>query len=196
MCNNNPKTISETIQEIRSGNLNPKLIDKETRKQCVEYLCSQGMTDTDIAEFFKVHDKTIKRDKALIRQENSINSDPRHTGIIAGIAFKELITSITNLRRHSRNKNAQISDKIEIEKTISSIVSDAIKNFQSLGIICQGSHNATTDKNDQFNNKADLNMLQDEISRLIGIEQKDLPIINAKIINNEDKNGSKGTPKC
>ena len=60
------------LQQLKDGALDPKLIDKDTRRQLVAVLYSEYYTIYQVAQIFDCSEKTIQRDLAHIRKQNAL----------------------------------------------------------------------------------------------------------------------------
>lgn len=67
------KPILSTIQDIKSGVIDPKKLDKDIRRQIVEALLFEGYNIPQIAQVLNRSEKTIRRDIALIRNNNALS---------------------------------------------------------------------------------------------------------------------------
>jgi len=66
------KPILSLLQDIKSGVIDPRDIEKELRQQIVEVLLLEGTMVPQIAQILKVSDKTIRRDTLDIKERNAL----------------------------------------------------------------------------------------------------------------------------
>ena len=78
-----PLGVIEIITRVKQGLTDPKSLDPGDRRQCAAYLFGEGMSTPEIARLLKVTERTIRRDREQIREEQSIARDPRLAGRIA-----------------------------------------------------------------------------------------------------------------
>ena len=115
--------VLDTLRMIREGFMNPGDISIRDRRICVAYLRSEGYTQQEICEIFKVHRHTIIRDEKAIRKEYAKLVDDIEVKSTAG----ELIAHARHLTaRAIREKNYALAWKIQRE---------LISDLQSLGYL-------------------------------------------------------------
>ncbi|MBU1630458.1 MAG: helix-turn-helix domain-containing protein, partial [Candidatus Omnitrophica bacterium] len=115
--NNNKSENSalQLLQDIKSGTTDPKLLDKQTRQQCIETLLGEGYSCSQIAQIFKRSEKTISRDLGDIRQKNSLSPNIQFAKETVGeLATKARIHS-SYLMRLARDKDSPTGSKAEAE---------------------------------------------------------------------------------
>jgi hypothetical protein len=133
--------ISETdstfsvIQRIKSGSLDPKLLDKEHRLLCVEALYLEGVTPMALAELFKVNDRTIRRDMQEIRIRNSLNPNPELVKQIIGDFWLNASAHRNHLMKLARGKDGSVGERAQAEYYASRTTIDIVSVLQSIGYI-------------------------------------------------------------
>ena len=113
----------DTLKMIREGSMEPGDISIQDRRICVDFLRSEGYSQQEICEIFKVHRHTIIRDEKAIRKEYAKLVDEIEVKSTAG----ELIAHARHLTaRAIREKNYALAWKIQRE---------LIGDLQSLGYL-------------------------------------------------------------
>ncbi len=127
--------VLQTIREIKQGTLEPKLLSPEDRRACIGHVFTEGLTVVEIAQLFKVSERTITRDRKVLQEEGAIERDPRLAGQIAGRLSDEADLCIQHIRRATRPKDTPPAVRVEGERVCFSIVSDLTQRLQSLGYL-------------------------------------------------------------
>ena len=131
----NEKPILSIIQDIKSGIIDPKGLDKEMRKQCVEILMLEGYSVSQIAQVVDRAEKTIRRDIAQIRERNSLNPSVDLAKRLIGDLFMKAETHSLFLMRLARNREGSISEKSQSEYLAWKITDELMKLLQTLGYL-------------------------------------------------------------
>ena len=129
----NDQPIVTLIQKIKDGSVEPKLLSKEERRQCVEVLLGEGMNESAIAQVLKRSEKTVRRDLSEIRQ---CNGAVRHIELEKEITGELLVNTRIHhsfLMRVARNKDSSASDKIQAELGAWHVLNEFVERMQSLG---------------------------------------------------------------
>ena len=133
-CGTEERTLS-LLQKIQSGTLDPKLVRPIERRILVGFLMSDGYSATEIAQILKVSDRSVERDKKVIREENAIAPDPKLVEQMVGRLVFEAELSIQRIRKTTRDKDAPASVKIDAEHRCYQIVHDMVLSLQRLGYL-------------------------------------------------------------
>lgn len=99
--------ILETLRGIRSGTLDPRSLDRPTRRLCVEFLFTQGKSVPEVASILKRSERTIFRDLDAIREANAIECDPRLVETFVGELVGEARRVVSELTKMSNNPAVQ-----------------------------------------------------------------------------------------
>ena len=125
----------QLLQEINSGLLDPKLLDKSSRQRCVELLIAEGYTYQHISQVLKVSEKTVSRDVKEIRARNALSPDIQFAKETIGDFFRKALTHHNYLMRLARSKSATNSEKAQSEFLAWRVLRELIERMQSLGYL-------------------------------------------------------------
>lgn len=125
------------IQQIKDGSVEPKSISKDQRQQCVAILCSEGYSESSIAQVLNRSEKTIRRDLADIRSQNALSPDANLARELAGEMLQKARAHQSRLLRISSNKENKAFDRIQAEYAAWRIERELIERLQSLGYMPQ-----------------------------------------------------------
>ncbi len=106
---------SEILIRIKSGLIDPTLLDKSTRQTCVEVLIMEGYAHTLIASLFKMSDRTIRRDLVEIRQRNAVSASPELTKQLVGELIATERSHYASLKQIARIKDAYPDERTRAE---------------------------------------------------------------------------------
>lgn len=123
------------LQKIQSGELTGKGLDPESRRQVVMHLLAEGYSIVDISQILGLSDKTIRRDKRAIQQDNAIVRDPTLVERMVGQLVNEADNSIHRIRKVSRDRETPPSVKVEAERHCYQICSDLFQRLQDVGYL-------------------------------------------------------------
>jgi len=165
-------TVLGTLRRIQSGELSPANISVDTRRAIVEHLSAEGYSVPEMAEILQMNERTIRRDRAAIREANSLDIDPGLTSEMAGALVQEADIVITRTRRAARSKDASASDRIQAEANCWKVRKELIEKLQSLGWLHQEPIEFTGQLSGSLGLAApDPKLLLGQINELIGIAQ-------------------------
>jgi len=142
-----PQSPLSTIQKIKSGQLNPRLLKKQERQLCVEMFLAEGYANIHMAEILRCSTKTIQRDISDVHKRKCISFDKDAITIALGRLNMATIIHRNHLMRLARDKNASVMERVQAECSAFKVMTDAIKIYQSLGLL-----NARMLPNDQVEN--------------------------------------------
>jgi len=131
----NEKPILSLLQQIQTGAVNPKDIDKAVRQQIVEALILEGSSPLQIAQILRVSDKTIRRDISAIRGKNALMPNLELAKRIIGDMMMKADAHRTYLMRVARTQKASVSEKSQAEYLAWKITEEQTKILQSLGYL-------------------------------------------------------------
>ncbi len=123
------------IRQIQSGELSAKGISSEARRACVEHLNADGHSAAAIAEMFRVSVRTIRRDIAEIREERSVQKDPKLVERVVGDLFHEAECTIVRLRRTARDRECPHATQVEAERACWEVKRQLVETLQRLGFL-------------------------------------------------------------
>jgi DNA-binding Lrp family transcriptional regulator len=121
------------IQQIKDGLLNPKLLSKEQRIQCVDILYFELPNEASIAQFLKVSTKTISRDIAEIQERNAMIPNVDFAKKFIGDVFRRAMNHHSALVRIARARETNPAEKILAETAAWRILKELVEKFQTTG---------------------------------------------------------------
>ena len=123
------------IQDINSGLVDPNLLDKTTRQECVAVLIGEGYTHSQIAQIMKRSEKTISRDMVDMRKKNALSPSVEFARETVG----ELVTRARNhasyLMRLAREKDSPTASKAGAEFLAWKVIKELVEKLQTLGYL-------------------------------------------------------------
>lgn len=106
---------SEILIRIKSGLIDPIMLDRSTRQLCVEVLIMEGYAHSSIASLFKMSDRTIRRDLVEIRQRNAVSASPELTKQLVGELIATARNHYASQKQIARTKDAYPDEKSRAE---------------------------------------------------------------------------------
>jgi len=125
----------QLLQEINSGVIDPKIISKESRKQCTELLDAEGYTQQHISQLLRCSEKTVYRDLKEIKVRNALSPDADFAKQLIGDMFKKAMNHHNYLVRLSRIKDASIPEKVISASAAWKVIKELVEKLQSLGYL-------------------------------------------------------------
>ena len=107
--------IVEILIKIKEGALDPSLLTRESRLACVEALVADGYGSSHIASVLKKSDRTIRRDLAEVRANNSVFASPEFSAMIAGELLLMARNQYARLKQIARSKEIPVEEKARVE---------------------------------------------------------------------------------
>jgi DNA-binding transcriptional regulator LsrR (DeoR family) len=129
-----PRTTTQLIRELKAGKIIGKRVPQESRRDCVQWLSLEGLSNAEIADLFDMCDKTIQRDLVVLRKRNAIHPSPQIIAEILGESHLQVQTSIKRLRRVGRDSRTSPADQIAAERAIAESLNNLIKQLHSVGL--------------------------------------------------------------
>jgi len=133
--NDGESSAMQLLQEVNSGITDPKLLDKQSRQRCIEFLVSEGCTYSQIAHVLKCSEKTVGRDLKDIRGRNELAPNVEFAKQLIGEMFQKAMNHHSYLMRLARMKDASISEKMQSEFAAWKVLKELIERLQSLGYL-------------------------------------------------------------
>lgn len=161
----------DLLRRIETGETDPKCIATADRRQLVAYLMGDGYSTAEIAQIFKVGDRTIERDKKAVRESHAIVRDPKFVERMAGWLVNEAHLCIQRTRRAVRGKKVAPAAKVDAEHNCFDIAGGLIQNLQRLGYLPTAAQKVEADLTHHAGVVPDFAALQAEVGRLIEIGQ-------------------------
>lgn len=123
------------IREINSGQMSGANLSAADRRRCVEHLTAEGYSVAEIAEIFKVAERTINRDRDAIKQANSLKFRPELVGEMAGQVVRTAELAMAQLRRLARERDAPAAVRAEASRSMFTICREMVQTLQQLGYL-------------------------------------------------------------
>lgn len=127
--------VLELIGKLKEGVIQGKTLSAPNRRSCVDYLTGEGVSIPEIAQLLGRTERTIQRDRAVIRAQNALSVTPGFVNEVAGEMLRELRGCTERMRRAARDKEAAPSERIDAERACFDITARSIELLQSLGFL-------------------------------------------------------------
>ncbi len=191
------KSIADLIHEIKTGTLDPGVLNKEQRQLCVEALHFDSVSPTAIAQFLKVADRTIRRDMADIRKRNALSPDLELAKQIIGEFLQASRIHRANLMKMARSADASVAERAQAEYYSYMVLADSMVKMQSVGYLPKSADSLiVTQKNEddrpdeklavlsaELADMADLAATPEQASKLLEIKET----VTQETSNEEEK---------
>lgn len=128
-------SVVELIRRIRAHEVSPAELSPEDRRACVEYLMGEGYSVAESAGILKVSDRTVIRDRAMVREANAVEVDPALLPRMVGRLIGEADAAIGRLRRLGRDKETPAQAKVDAERGAWGIARELVATLQRLGYL-------------------------------------------------------------
>jgi len=125
----------QLLQEINSGVLDAKTLDKPSRQRCIELLIAEGYGYQHISQVLKISEKTVSRDMKEIRTRNELTPSIEFAKETIGDLFRQGLNHHAYLMRLARSKDATNSEKIQAEFASWRVLRELVERMQSLGYL-------------------------------------------------------------
>jgi len=167
---NEETPILEILKEIREGTRDPKKLPADIRQDCVEHLWHvEGQPTAMIAQILAVSDKTIRRDKEVIRERNAQKLTTNDRLKILGELLAKANTTHENLMRLARSKDGSLQEKGLVGFYASKAIEELIELYQSLGYFPSKPMQIEADIHYSQDEESTPSKLKEELARLEGI---------------------------
>lgn len=128
------RPILSVIQDIKSGVLDPKLLDKDTRRECVNALLLEGFNIPQVAQLLERSEKTILRARDEIRERNALSPDIDLAKKLIGELLMRADSHRNALLRLAR-KDGSLSERTQAEYLCWKVTVELTQLLQSLGYL-------------------------------------------------------------
>jgi hypothetical protein len=91
--------IIDIVERINAGTLDPKILDKPERQECVELLYSHGYGVPQMAKILRCCNRTIRRDIRDIRRRNALSPSVDFSKEIAGWIYQAAENTFQRMNR-------------------------------------------------------------------------------------------------
>lgn len=122
------------LQKIKDGELDPKTLSTELRKEFVEILKDEGYTTSQMAQIFGVTDRQIRRDVEGVKKKNSLTPSIEFAKEMVGDMVKKAMVHHDYLVRLS-NGDISPADKIQARVSAWRIIEGLAEKLQTLGFL-------------------------------------------------------------
>lgn len=175
------KPILSLLQQIQSGEIDPRDVDKDLRQQMVEVLLLEGTSIPQIAQMLKVSDKTIRREISTIKEKNALSPSIELARMLVGDLRMKAEAHRSHLMRLARAPGAKVGEKCLAEFYAWKVSAELIEKLQSLAYLPLVPHKIAADiyHHDENDSKT-LGELKDELTILEKIAQED-GILDAQV---------------
>ncbi len=125
----------DALKKIQSGQLDPKAIGSDDRRQLIEYLTAGGYSKAEMAAVLKVSERTVERDRKAVREANAIARDPDLLPQMVGRLVAEAELAVQQIRKTCRERSVAPGTKVDGQHRCYQIVSDLVVRLQGLGYL-------------------------------------------------------------
>ena len=133
--NDSERSAMQLLQDINSGIIDPKQLDKPSRQRCIELLIAEGYTYSQISQVLKISEKTISRDVKEIKARNELTPNIEFAKQFIGEVFQKAMNSHSFLIRLARSKDATNPEKIQAEFAAWRLLKELVERMQLLGYL-------------------------------------------------------------
>jgi DNA-binding transcriptional regulator LsrR (DeoR family) len=131
---NAPRTTTQLLRDLKAGKIVGKGVPMESRRECVQWLSLEGLSNAEIADLFDMCEKTIQRDLVVLRKRNAIHPSSQIIAEMLGEFHLQVQASVKRLRRVGRDSRTSPSDQIAAERAIAESLNNLIKRLHSVGL--------------------------------------------------------------
>ena len=172
---NNERPILSILQDINSKSLSGKTLDKETRKQCVQVMLSEGYNVPQVAQTLGLCQKTIRRDILEIQAQNMLNTDANTVKATIGNMMMKAETHSSFLMRLARSREGSVGERVQAEYLAWKVTDELMKLLQSLGFLPIKPKEVVGDFFHHFNDENEEKSfieVREELNRVINISRE------------------------
>lgn len=167
----NSKPILSLLQQIQSGQVDPRDIGKDLRQQIVDVLRFEGTSIQQIAQILQVCDKTVRRDVEDLNTRKALNPSLDLARKLIGNLVGKAEAHISYLMRLARSQGASISERSTAEFYAWKVSKELIEKLQLLSYLPLVPHKVIYQHSDE--DAMTLGELKDELMAIEGIAEKD-----------------------
>jgi hypothetical protein len=128
-------SVLDMINQIKEGRLDPQILNKEERQVCVEVLMGEGVNAPNMAQIFKVSDKTIRRDVHEIRERYGVSPSEDLVKQCVGELLMHMRIHREFLMRLARSKEGSVGERAQSEFYAAQMTLQYMGKLQSLGYL-------------------------------------------------------------
>lgn len=169
------RSIMDLLRDIRSGDVNPKLLTAEEKKLCVLHLTAECGSVSEIAQALKTSERTVYRIRRQIQEEQAVTPDPKFTSMFAGKILHETESLRAQVHRILRDKEAPHAARVEAARVSHEMLDKTAARLQSMGFLHTATVRTETDVTVRNGDIDSLEKLRDEVERLTDIKKRHNP---------------------
>lgn len=129
------KPVYETLQKLKDGTLDPRVLSRQTVYLCIEVLLLEGYQVSAIANLLKRSDRTIHRYVSDIREINALEASPDLTRVLVGEFLLNARNQYSRLKQIARLKEASFNDKAKTEFLAWRVFKELIDTLYYVGFL-------------------------------------------------------------
>lgn len=178
-----------TIGKIKDNLLDPKVLSKQARLLCVEYLVMEGLQQAAIAHFLKVSDRTVRRDVEEVRKEYGMGKNAVLTQDVLSEFLFNAKMHHSQLVKIARTATVPAAERVKAENLAWRISKDVLQELYHMGGYEEPSDSSKRQEERRKLDEKD-NELKSNLSKLGAMErdviaqqmEKYLEQTNAKVV--------------
>lgn len=128
-------TVTELINRVIEGSIPPESVSAERRRECLAVLIEEGYTTSQLAQVFRVADRTIRRDRVELRREQSLEPSLTLSDELLGEFREQTMATIQRLRRLTRDEKAPATIRFRAEEAVSRVYERFLQMAVELGYV-------------------------------------------------------------
>lgn len=128
-------SVSKTLQGIKSGMVDPKMLSGEQRRFCIHVLRMEGYQQYAMANLLSVSDRQIRRDIKNLKDENELEMDEKFVKKCLGELLVRGQNHCAYLMRLARAKDASVAEKTQAEYGAWKIYKELTERLQDVGYL-------------------------------------------------------------
>jgi len=163
------------IQDIKSGSISVKALDKETRIPYVEILLSEGCSVPQIAQALDRSEKTIRRDIVQIRENFFKSMDKDFAKRTIGNLLMKAEAHSSFLMRLARSREGSVGERVQAEYLAWKTTDELARLLQNMGVLPLKPKEVVGDffhHHDDENKEKSFVETREELSRVIKISKE------------------------
>lgn len=128
-----PRSTLQIVRQLKSGELAGKNLSPADRRRCVEMLMLEGVSVHEAADLLGMSEKTVRRDRSVLRQQNAITAGHEAISRFLGDYAAQVDSAISRLAKLGRDPAAAVSDRIAAATAIPEIMDRFAVRLSDLG---------------------------------------------------------------
>ena len=126
--------VIKILNQIRNKEIDPETLDQDIRVECVDYLwITEGHSTSVIANLLGVDERTVRRDKELVRKRMGEKLSTEDNLARIGELIEKATSTHEHLMRLARSKEGSLQEKSQTGFFLWKAIEGQIKLYQSLG---------------------------------------------------------------